>query len=226
MLAGAFVGYNGSFLRALYAEHIRGYYDALSVHFYDLTLWGVRGIRAVQLAHKDTKPIWVAESGWTSCRPAKTADGGHRCVSRAAQAQFLADLVSTAFKRSYLKAVVLYDAQDDGGDYAFGLVDSSFGPKPALAAVRQALGPKPPPVRPIVLRLRRSGSSVSASGSAPAGDVYELTVRVRGRLLYVKRFGLDIDGRYNVRLPTAVGSHGLSVSLTAPWIRKRVTRTI
>ena len=34
VLAGSLVGYNGVFLRALYAAGIKGYYDGLAVHFY------------------------------------------------------------------------------------------------------------------------------------------------------------------------------------------------
>ena len=38
VLAGSLVGSNGVFLRALYAAGIKGYYDGLAVHFYNLTL--------------------------------------------------------------------------------------------------------------------------------------------------------------------------------------------
>ena len=53
MLAGSLVGSNGAFLRALYAAGIKGYYNGLSVHFYNLTLASVRSIHEVQLANGD-----------------------------------------------------------------------------------------------------------------------------------------------------------------------------
>ena len=40
VLAGSFVGGNGKWLQALYAAGIKGHYDALSVHFYDLHALG------------------------------------------------------------------------------------------------------------------------------------------------------------------------------------------
>jgi hypothetical protein len=67
VLAGSFVGGNGKWLQALYAAGIKGYYDALSVHFYDLTLSALSTTRAVQKANGDSKPLWLAEFGFTSC---------------------------------------------------------------------------------------------------------------------------------------------------------------
>ncbi len=57
VLAGSLVGSNGVFLRALYAAGIKGYYDGLAVHFYNLTLGSLRAIHEVQLANGDTKPL-------------------------------------------------------------------------------------------------------------------------------------------------------------------------
>ncbi len=56
VLAGSLVGSNGAFLRALYAAGIKGYYNGLSVHFYNLTLASVRSIHEVQLANGDNTP--------------------------------------------------------------------------------------------------------------------------------------------------------------------------
>jgi hypothetical protein len=226
VLAGAFVGYNGNFLRALYRAGIKGSYDALSVHFYDLTLWGARQVHAVQLQHRDAKPIWIAESGWTSCRPAVVATGGHRCVTEAAQARFLGDLVRGAFERTYVRALVVYAAEDEGGTYDFGLADADGAPKPAAAAVRKAHGPAPGRLRAPALRLTRRGGRVVASGSGPAGDQFELRVARAGALRYVRSFRLDIEGRFRLQLPRALGSRGLTVRLYAPFVDRQVTRRV
>jgi hypothetical protein len=226
VLAGAFVGYNGNFLRALYAAGIKGSYDALSVHFYDLTLWGARSIHALQVQKHDRTPIWIAESGWTSCSPGRVALGGHRCVTRAAQARFLGDLVRGAFERTYVKALVLYSAEDDGGTYAFGLADAGGVPKPAFAAVQKALGPRPGRLRALVLRPTVKRGRVTLSGSGPAADQYEIRVSQRGRLRYIRTFRLDTEGRFRLRLPAVLGSRGLVVRLYAPYVDRSVTRRV
>lgn len=226
VLAGAFIGYSGNFLRALYRAGIKGSYDALSVHFYDLTLWGTCSVHALQLQKGDRTPLWIVELGWTSCRPAGMAVGGHRCVTRAAQARFLGDLVRGAFERTYVKGLVLYAAEDDGGSYDFGLADSSGMLKPAFAAVQKALGPRPGRLRPLAVRLTRKGGRVTASGSAPAADRYEIRVSQRGRLRYVRTFRLDSTGRFRARLPAVLGSHGLAVRLYAPYVDRSLTRRV
>ena len=81
MLAGSLVGSNGLFLRALYAAGIKGYYDGLSVHFYNLTLASLRAIHEMQLANGDSKPLWLDEFGWSSCWP-RTASSRNRPASR------------------------------------------------------------------------------------------------------------------------------------------------
>ena len=67
-----------SFLRALYAAGIKGYYDALAVHFYNLTLGSLRSIHEVQLANGDTTPLWLDEFGWSSCWPQPAGSSRNR----------------------------------------------------------------------------------------------------------------------------------------------------
>ena len=81
VLAGSLVGSNGNFLRALYAAGIKGYYDGLSVHFYNLTLGSLRSIHEAQLANGDTKPLWLDEFGWSSCWPARKIEQEQACVT-------------------------------------------------------------------------------------------------------------------------------------------------
>jgi hypothetical protein len=69
VLGGSLVGSNGAFLKALYAAGIKGFYDGLSVHYYNLTLASLRSIHETQKANGDTKPLWLDEFGWTSCWP-------------------------------------------------------------------------------------------------------------------------------------------------------------
>ncbi|HYM53755.1 MAG TPA: hypothetical protein VES97_00220, partial [Solirubrobacteraceae bacterium] len=71
VLAGSLVGSNGAFLRALYAAGIKGYYDGLAVHYYNLTLASLRSIHEVQLANGDATPLWLDEFGWPSCWPGR-----------------------------------------------------------------------------------------------------------------------------------------------------------
>ena len=81
VLAGSLVGSNGVFLRALYAAGIKGYYDGLSVHFYNLVLASLRAIHETQLANGDTKPLWLNEFGWSSCWPRHRIQQEQACVT-------------------------------------------------------------------------------------------------------------------------------------------------
>lgn len=225
VLAGAFVGYDGRWLKALYAAGIKGSYDALSVHFYDLTLWGVRLTRAVQKQYGDRANLWVAETGWTSCAPAKTYLG-HRCVSRAAQARFTADLIASVRRRANgIAALLIYTAQDQPGE-DFGLLDVAGRPKPVLAAMRRADARRAPRVRPVTLKVSRAGARLVASGSSPAADILELTARKSGKLVYRYRFKLDRVGRYRIALPAAIGTRGLTVQVHRFWLNERVSRRV
>jgi hypothetical protein len=225
VLAGAFVGYDGRWLEALYDAGIKGSYDALSVHFYDLTFWGVRRTRAVQRAHGDRAPLWIAESGYTSCRPRALLQDGHRCLTRAAQARFLADLVRQASRRPYVGGLVVYAVQDTAWD-DFGLLDRAGRRKPAWTAFRRAVAARAAALRRVALRLRRRGGAVVASGSGPAGDLYTLSVRRRGALRWRVRFQLDRDGTFRVRLPAALGRSGLTVGVRQHWTNGRAVRRI
>ncbi len=155
VLGGSLVGADGRFLKALYAEGIRGHYDALSVHFYDLSLASIRSIRQVQRAAGDGKPLWLAEFGWTSCYPRRSSQGGHDCVTRERQARSLDDLLRGLRSTSYVQGTIVYNLRDDEG-YDFGLVTRSGARKPAFAAVRRDFVRRPP-----APRARRSGCAAA-----------------------------------------------------------------
>ncbi len=86
------MGSNGAFLRALYAAGIKGYYDGLSVHFYNLVLASLRYIHEVQLQNGDHTPLWLNEFGWSSCWPRQRVQQEQGCVTKQVQAANLANV--------------------------------------------------------------------------------------------------------------------------------------
>jgi polysaccharide biosynthesis protein PslG len=222
VLGGALVGADGRFLTALYRAGIKGSYDGLSVHFYDLPLAQLRLIRQAQLRNGDTKPVWLMETGWTSCAPAQRTQDQHTCVTAGQQARNLRDLVGAVQRTSYLRGLFVF-ALRDAPELSFGLFDRSGARKPAFGVLREAFRSPRAPRRP-TLRLRRAGGRITASGTGPAGDALGLEVRVRGRLRYRANFRLDRDGAYRLRLPRALGTRGLRVRVQQFWTGRDVTR--
>jgi hypothetical protein len=216
VLAGAIVGYNGAFLKQLYAAGIKGFYDGLSVHYYDLVLSDLRTIHHVQLANGDHKPLWLAEFGWSSCSPLRL-QAGQVCVSRAGEAQNLVDLVRALHKTSWVKEMYVY-AMVDTAQYSLGLFDVNGKPKPAYTALKRQLAAKhSPPLRATRLSLGRNGSQVVATGSGPGGDVYVLSA-YQGRTLRFKAiFRLNANNQFLYKLPAALGTHGLRIKLYQMW---------
>lgn len=225
VLAGSMVGSNGNWLRALYAQHIKGYYDGITVHYYDLVLASLRAIRVVQKQNHDSKPLWLAEFGWDSCFPGLEIQVGQRCVTRAAQAANLNDIVPELNRASYLRSALLYTLADDS-QYDFGLFDINEQPKPSFAALKSALTAAGAPVRPVTLALRRSGGSVTATGSVPAGDLAEILVYHGSQLRYRATVRPDRDEHFSIRLPGVVAGRGNRVIARQPWTGKSARATI
>jgi hypothetical protein len=222
VLGGSLVGANGTFLRALYRAGIKGHYDALSVHYYDLTLASVRSIRAVQRAAHDTRPLWLNEFGWTSCYPRRRTQGGHDCVTRQVQARNLADLFRALRGSSFVQGAIVYNLHDDKS-FDFGVVSRDGGDKPAFATLRRAfrgaLG------RPRGLTVSVSGGVVR--GSAPAGDIVSLRVHRRtGGDVYHAALAPDRNGRFHLSLPGAARGGGLVVIVEQPWTRRHATAAV
>jgi hypothetical protein len=219
VLAGSFVGVNGKWLEAMYQAGIKGHYDALSVHFYDLPLYGLRNTRAIQRRHHDAKPLWLAEFGFTSCY----AEGGpvvkvdHVCLTRKGESQNLVDSLRTIARYSYIKAAVVYTLADESDAYQFGLVDANGRPKPAFAAVRNIFAGRGGRVTRPRLTLRARGGQLQASGTATQVDVLQIRVRKGGVLRYIANLRTDRFGAYGVALPASLGTHGLTVTLSAGW---------
>jgi hypothetical protein len=224
VLGGSLVGADGAFLRALYAAGMKGHYDGLAVHYYDLVLASLRNIRSVQRANGDSKPLWLTEFGWTSCSPRRTQEG-HACVTRGRQAGNLADVFGALRRTRHVRGVLVYTLQDTR-QYTFGLLTTRAARKPAFRTMRRILRSGPRSPRRVTLRVRRSGGRLVASGSAPAGDALELRAFRNGSLRYRATFRLNRHGRYRLRLPARLGTRGLAVQVEHYWTKRRTTRRV
>jgi len=216
VLAGSLVGSNGVFLRYLYAAGIKGYYDGLSVHFYNLTLGSLRSIHEAQLVAGDHTPLWLDEFGWTSCWPRQLTQQDQACVTAATQASNLVDTLRTLARTPWVAAALIYKLQDSGGE-DFGLLSAGGARKPSYTALARLLPSASGAASAVTLRLRRSGSHVLAAGSGPVGDFMVLEA-FRARVLrYRAIFTLDRFNRYAIALPAVLGTSGLRVRVYQYW---------
>jgi endo-1,4-beta-mannosidase len=217
VLAGSLVGANGAFLEALYDEGIQGHYDALAVHYYDLSLASLRSIRQVQLRNGDKRPVWLTEFGWTSCFPSAKTEGEHKCVTAQQQARNLGDLFRAFRGTSWLRGAIVYRLRDHPQEH-FGVLDADGDRKPAFATLRTAF-------RRGLGRPRRISAKVSGSrltGSAPAGDIVTVQgFRADGSFFYQAILAPDRSGHFALTLPAEVLGNKLVVS--QPWTRRAKT---
>jgi hypothetical protein len=210
VLGGAIVGPNGGFLRALYADGIKGYYDGLAVHFYTLTLASLRAIHEVQLQNGDGAPLWLTEFGWTSCWPAQAVEQEQGCVTPAVQAANFVNITRTLARTPYVAGEVFYKFHDNPGE-EFGVVTTNGSRKPSFAAVAGVFASPWGTPAPVTLTLRRAGRKVVARGSGPVGDFMELEVLKRGVPRYRTLFTLDRFNAYAITLPASLGTRNLVV---------------
>jgi polysaccharide biosynthesis protein PslG len=216
VLAGSLVGSNGAFLRALYAAGIKGYYDGLAVHYYNLTLASVRSIHEVQLANGDTTQLWLDEFGWASCWPGRRIEQEQACVTSQTQARNITNTFRALAGAPYVAAAVIYKLRDSGAE-DFGLLSASGAHKPAFAALAHVLSAPVGSLGRVTLSLRRRGARVLANGSAPFGDFMQLEVFQGSLLRYRALFTLDRFNRYSLVLPAVLGTHGLRVRVYDYW---------
>jgi hypothetical protein len=216
VLAGALVGSNGAFLRDLYAAGIKGYYDGLAIHYYNLTLASVRSIHEVQLANGDTTPLWLDEFGWTSCWPRQRLQQEQACVTTQTQAANLANTFRALARTSFMAAAVVYKLQNSGNE-DFGLLSAGGARKPAFAAFARALAAPFGSVSRVTLSLVRRGGRVVASGSGPVGDYMELEAFQGSVLRFRSLFILDRSNRYSIALPRVLGTSGLRLRVYQYW---------
>jgi polysaccharide biosynthesis protein PslG len=216
VLAGALVGSNGAFLRALYAAGIKGYYNGLSVHFYNLVLASLRSIHEVQIANGDTTPLWLDEFGWSSCYPKHKIQEELACVTATTQGADLADIVRSLAHTPYIAAEVVYELQSSGAQ-DFGLLSAAGARKPAFRALSRAFAsPFASPPRVTLSLSARRGRTV-ASGSAPVGDFIGLEAFQGSVLRYKAVFTLNRFNRYSIALPAVLGTSGLRVRVYRYW---------
>jgi Cellulase (glycosyl hydrolase family 5) len=216
VLGGSLVGSNGAFLRALYAAGIKGYYDGLAVHYYDLTLGSLRSIHETQRANGDTTPLWLDEFGWPSCWPHRRLEQEQACVTPQIQAANIVNLVHSLASIPYVAAYAVYKTQDSASE-AFGVLLATGARKLSFAALSQVLASPLGGVSPVTLSLHRSGGHVFASGSASVGDFMGLEAFTGGVLHYRALFTLNRFNRYSLTLPSALGTHGLRVRVFQFW---------
>jgi polysaccharide biosynthesis protein PslG len=216
VLAGSLVGSNGIFLRLLYAAGIKGNYDGLAVHYYDLTLASLRSIHEVQLANGDPQPLWLDEFGWSSCYPRHLIQEEQACVTAQMQGGNLADIFHSLARTSYVAAVVSYTMQDAGSEL-FGVLTAGGARKPAYSALSRALASPFRNPRAVTLRLRSRGGHVVASGSGPVGDYMQIEAFQGSVLRYRAVFVADRFNRFSITLPSVLGTRGLSVRVYQYW---------
>jgi polysaccharide biosynthesis protein PslG len=216
VLAGSLVGSNGVFLRALYAAGIKGFYDGLSVHFYNLVLGSLRAIHETQLENGDNKPVWLSEFGWSSCWPRQRTQQEQACVTAANQGANLADTFRSLARTPWIAAEVVYKLQGNSSE-DFGVLNENGTRKPSFAALSSVFVSPFGKPRAVTLALKRHGSHVTASGSGPVGDYMELEAFQGNRLRYRALFTLDRFNQYSIALPRALGTSGLRVRVYQYW---------
>lgn len=226
VLTGSFVGANGKWLQAMYDAGVKGYYDGLAVHFYDLPLDALKTTRAVQRRNGDTKPQWMTEFGWSSCYrkggPAYQLE--HACLTTAVQARATADTLRAISRTSWVKAAILYTMRDETAAYRFGLVDRQGKAKPLLKTLTSLLkrplsGTLPKPK----VRLSTRKGRLVATGTGSLAGAYRLTV-TGGGVKYAATLRTDRFGAFRVVLPSVVPRTGVTATFRSTWSSSRVAR--
>lgn len=210
VLGGSIVGVNGKFLRLLYQDGIKGYYDGLAVHFYTLTVAALRYTHEVQLANGDSTPLWLDEFGFSSCWPKRKIEEEQGCVTKRTQASNLANIYHQLARVPYVATMIVYKLQDAPGE-EFGAFTTSGARKPAFTALSRVFASPFGAVSPVTLKLRRQGTRVLASGSGPPGDYLQLEAFQGSVLRYRSVFVMNRFNEYSIRLPSVLGTSGLRV---------------
>lgn len=216
VLGGSLVGSNGVFLRALYAAGIKGYYDGLSVHFYNLVLGSLRSIREVQLENGDSKPLWLNEFGWTSCATGRRIQQEQACVTPQLQGQNLTNTFRALARTPWVSAEIVYKLQGFPSE-EFGVLTAGGLRKPAFSSLAGALTSPFGATTRVTLRLSRRSGHVVASGVGPVGDYMRLEAYQGQTLRYKAIFTLDRNNRYSLTLPSVLGQSGLRVRVYQYW---------
>ncbi len=167
VVLGGLTGNDYEFLSQLYADGVKGYFDAVGVHTdsicdvvspYEIlrngrtdqriNRWaflGYRTVHEVMLAHGDNSPIWMTELGWSTstqeCNSGAWAGQKPAGVSPAQQATFLLQAYHCLAQDPYVQVGIWYGLQDiepfDSARGSYGLLDSNLVPKPAYGALAE-----------------------------------------------------------------------------------------
>jgi hypothetical protein len=217
VLGGSLVGSNGAFLKALYAAGIKGYYDGLSVHFYNLVLASLRYTHEVQLQNGDTTPLWLNEFGWSSCWPRQRIQQEQACVTPRVQAANLANTYRSLARTRWVAAEVMYGLQGSRRE-DFGVLSETGARKSSFAALRSVLISPFGAPSPVTIRLNLRSGRVIATGSGPVGDYLQIEAAGSGGIRYRAQFTLNRFNGYSIALPKALGTSGLKVSVFQYWM--------
>ncbi|GAC1323839.1 MAG: hypothetical protein NVSMB25_20660 [Thermoleophilaceae bacterium] len=189
-----------TFLARLYRFGVQGHYDAIGFHVYPGGALGrvapdvkseLAAMRAVRDAHHDRSKFWITETGFPSS--GRSPYSGV-VFDEPGQAERIAIDYRVLRAMPDVEAVYFYRLTDylgRAGDPGSGLEPSEgfyrigFFPKPAVAALRQALGAPPWPafrVRAGAPRRVRAGRRfrVSARGFGGRGARYAWVIWRRG----------------------------------------------
>ena len=226
VLVGSFVGINGAWLKGMYAEGIKGYYDGLAVQFYARTLYALRTTRAVQQAAGDTRPLWLTEWGYAACAPKgqAPAPADQPCVSPSVARQSTEDVLTGLRTKPWVKAAIQYSLYDTPGSYRFGLVDAAGKLKSTWAAVRRVLTGKVRKPRKPTVRFRVVGDHVRLTGTASYAELLTVQVTRGGRLAQQSTLLADKTRRWKLDLAPQVGTSGLVAKVSAGYAGKTTAK--
>jgi hypothetical protein len=217
VLIGALVGAEGDFLKALYKEGVKGYYNGVAVDFYDLVLASLRAIHQVQIANGDHTPLWLEEFGWTTCStPRSLAEQYFVCVTPQKQAEDIDDIVRALAMVNWVQGMNVFTLRDNPSLH-FGISNEGGSPKPAYTMLEQDWHGATQPPRKITLRLVRRGGHETLQGTAPVGDTIELTVKPRGHgKTRQANLRLSVNGTFSWSVPHGIG-RGWRVTAEQSW---------
>jgi hypothetical protein len=162
VIVGSLSGTDRTFLRSLYADGIKGSEDGIAVHPYNDSrgFGGLTALHGDMVAQGDNNPVYVTEFGWP------TGSDSQWHVSDTDQSTDIRNGYADLGQLPWVALASLYNLRDKGTDPSdmeqnFGVVRRDYSPKPAYAALTDALNGKPA-LTPI------SGSSSQAGASATA----------------------------------------------------------
>jgi O-glycosyl hydrolase len=144
VLIGSLVRADKSFLRMLYADGVKGYFDGISVHSYgvELTPQKLDPFHAAQVKARDKTGIWITEWG------EPTGTSSQWSVGERTQARTITQGMATMDRLSYIRGATLYGLRDLGTDPAsmeqnFGVLRNDYSPKLSWPALQTALRSRP-----------------------------------------------------------------------------------